>query len=422
MPKKAKELSATEVRRLTEPKLHAVGGVDGLHLQVSDSGAKSWILRYTTGEVRYSKAGKPWKVRKDAGLGGFPDVGLAQARERARELKEQLWQGIDPIEQRKAARAAILAANAKAITFDECARQFLKSKTAEFSNPKHAAQWSSTLKDYASPIIGKLPVDAVELAHIVKILEPIWQEKTETATRVRGRIESVLAWATVSGYRTGDNPARWKGTLDAVLPKPGKLKKVQHHRALPWQEINPFIQKLRQRKGTAAKALEFLILTATRSGEVRGATWQEIDLQARTWTVPAERMKAGKEHTVPLCADAVKLLENLPRFEGSDLIFPGARGGVLSDVALTKPIRAIGLDVTVHGFRSTFRDWCAESTNYPNEVAEMALAHTVSNAVERAYRRGDLLAKRSNLMRDWCKYVNSPAKVAEVVGIREGKA
>jgi integrase len=359
--------------------------------------------------------------RRDIGLGGFPDVPLAQAREKARETKEQIKQGIDPVAERKANRAALIAAQAKDVTFDDCARQFLKSKTAEFSNPKHSAQWSSTLKDYASPIIGKLPVDAVELAHIVKILEPIWQEKTETATRVRGRIESVLAWATVSGFRKGDNPARWKGNLDAVLPKPGKLKKVQHHRALPWQEINPFIEKLRQRKGTAAKALEFLILTACRSGEVRGARWAEIDLQARTWTVPAERMKAGKEHTVPLCADAVRLLENLPRFEGNDLIFPGARGGVLSDVALTKPIRAIGLDATVHGFRSTFRDWCAESTNYPNEVAEMALAHTVSNAVERAYRRGDLLAKRFNLMRDWCKYINAPVKSGDVVEIGRAK-
>lgn len=408
MPKKAKELSATEVRRLTKPGLHAVGGVAGLLLQVTPTGARSWILRTMVGSKR-----------RDIGLGGFPEVPLAKAREKSRETKEQIKQGIDPVEERKQARERLIASQAKRLTFDEAADKFLTLKRKEFNNPKHAAQWASTLETYASPVIGSLPVDTVELAHVVNILEPLWTEKTETATRLRGRIESVLAWATVSGFRHGDNPARWKGNLDAILPKPGKLKKIQHHRALPWQEINPFIQQLRQRKGTAAKALEFLILTATRSGEVRGATWQEIDLQARTWTVPAERMKAGKEHTVPLCDDAVKLLENLPRFEGSDLIFPGARGGVLSDVALTKPIRAIGLDATVHGFRSTFRDWCAESTNYPNEVAEMALAHTVSNAVERAYRRGDLLAKRSRLMADWSKFINTPAKSAEVIAIRD---
>lgn len=410
MPKKAKELSAVEVKRLTKPGLHAVGGVAGLQLQVTKSGAKSWILRALIGTKR-----------RDIGLGGFPDVTLAQAREKARETKGQIKQGIDPIESRKAARDALIAAQAKVRTFDDCARQFLKSKIEEFSNPKHAAQWANTLRDYASPVIGKLPVYAIELPHILKILEPIWTEKTETATRVRGRIESVLAWATVSGYREGDNPARWKGNLDAVLPKPGKLKGVKHHRAIPWQGIAEFMGKLRQREGVAAKALEFLILTATRSGEVRGATWAEIDLQGRTWTIPAERMKAGREHIAPLCDDAVKLLENLPKHQDNDLVFPGARGGVLSDVGLAKPLKAIEKEATVHGFRSTFRDWCAESTNYPNEVAEMALAHTVSNAVERAYRRGDLLAKRSRLMSDWAKYINSPVKSGEVVAIRDHK-
>lgn len=411
MPKKAKELAAVEVNRLTKPGLHAVGGVAGLLLQVSKTGARSWILRVKVGARR-----------RDMGLGGYPDVTLAQARDKARRYREEISEGKDPIAGRKAAKEALRAAHAARLTFDEAAERFLANKQHEFSNTKHIAQWANTLRDYASPLIGKLPVENVELAHIVKILDPIWTTKTETATRVRGRIESVLAWATVSGFRKGDNPAQWKGNLDAVLPKPGKLKKVQHHRALPWQEVGDFMQKLRLRKGTAAKALEFLILTAVRSGEVRGAKWQEIDLQARTWTVPAERMKADKEQTIPLCDDAVTLLENLPRFEGCDLIFPGARGGVLSDVALTKPIRTIGLDATVHGFRSTFRDWCAESTNYPNEVAEMALAHTVSNAVERAYRRGDLLAKRFNLMRDWCSYINSPARPGDVVSIRRVKA
>jgi integrase len=409
MPKKAKELEAIQVKRLTKPGLHAVGGVAGLLLQVTPTGARSWILRTMVGAKR-----------RDIGLGGFPDVTLAMAREKAREAKEMIKHGIDPVEQRKAARGALMAAQAKGVSFDECAQQFIKSKTVEFSNPKHAAQWTSTLRDYASPLIGRLPVAEVELAHIVKVLEPIWRTKTETATRVRGRIESVLAWATVSGYREGDNPARWKGNLDAVLPKPAKLKNVQHHKALPWQNMSDFMQKLRQRQGMAARCLEFTILTGLRSGEVRGAKWQEIDLQANTWTVPAERMKMKKAHTVPLCDDAVKLLEQLPRFKDNGLVFPGARGGVLSDVGVTRPIRAMGYDVTVHGFRSTFRDWIAESTSYPHHVQEMALAHAVGNAVERAYRRGDLLAKRTNLMRDWCKFINSPASSGEVVGIREG--
>ncbi len=408
MPKKAKELSATELRRLTRPGLHAVGGVAGLLLQVAHTGAKSWILRVMVG-----------KKRRDIGLGGFPDVPLALAREKARETKEQIRQGIDPVEQRKDARKALITAQAKRKTFDECARLFLSGKTAEFKNAKHAAQWASTLKTYASPVIGKFPVDKVELAHIVSILEPIWKEKTETASRLRGRIESVLAWATVSGYRGGDNPARWQGNLDAVLPKPNKLKKVQHHKALGWQEIGNFVRALRKREGMAAKALEFLILTAVRSGELRGASWDEIDLEANIWTIPEERMKTGKEHVIPLCVDAVKLLKALPRFADNNLVFPGARGGILSDVGLTKPIRAMGHRATVHGFRSTFRDWCAESTNYPNEVAEMALAHSIGNAVEKAYRRGALLAKRTRMMADWCRFINTPNKIGKVSPIRE---
>ena len=411
MPKKAKELSATEVRRLTRPGLHAVGGVAGLLMQVSGTGARSWILRTMLGSSR-----------RDIGLGGFPDVPLALARDKARATKEQIRQGIDPIEQRKAARSALMAANAKAVTFDECARLYLANKTKEFRNPKHAAQWGSTLAAYASPVIGKLSVDRVELAHIVKILEPLWQDKTETATRVRGRIESVLAYATVSGFRQGDNPARWKGNLDAVLPKPGKLKKVQHHKALPIAEVPAFLAELRQRDGMGAKALEFAILTAARSNEVRGATWDEIDLTSKLWTIPGERMKAGKPHTVPLCSDAVKLLKRLPRVEGSTLVFPSVRGKELSDVALTLPIRSMGKGVTVHGFRSTFRDWCAEHTNFPREVAEMALAHTISSAVERAYRRGDLLLKRTKLMADWCAFINSPGRAGGVVSMRRLQA
>jgi len=383
----------------------------GLRLVVSPAGAKKWVLRYTIN-------GK----RREMGLGSLPDVGLAEARETASRYRKQAKAGIDPIEQRQADKAAQLAEERKGITFDECTREYLASKTAEFSNPKHKQQWANTLRDYASPIIGKLSVDDVALPHIVKILKPIWQTKTETATRVRGRIELVLAWATVSGFREGDNPARWKGNLDAVLPKPTKLKKVQHHKAIEWEKIGEFVQALRNREESSARALEFLILTATRSGEVRGAVWDEIDLDAKTWTIPAERMKAGREHTIPLCDDALKLLEALSRSEENNYIFPSARGKMLSDVVLAKPLKAIEEDATVHGFRSTFRDWCAESTNYPNEVAEMALAHTIGNAVEKAYRRGDLLAKRTRLMDDWCKFINTPAKSGEVVNIRGKEA
>jgi integrase len=412
MPKKAKELSALEVRRLTNPGLHAVGGTAGLLLQVSPVGARSWILRTIVGTKR-----------RDIGLGGFPDVSIAQAREKARELKEQIRQGVDPVAQRKAARASVLAEQAKEITFDESARRYINSIEPQFSNIKQAAQWRSSLNDYASPVIGKLPVGSVDLVMIQKILDPIWTTKTETATRVRARMESVLAWATVSGYRKGDNPARWKDNLDKIMPKPEKLRKRKNFVALPWREAAAFMTNLRQRTGRGAKALEFLILTAARSGEVRGAKWGEIDFDANLWTIPAERMKNREEHTVPLCADAMKLLRSLPKGRADAFIFPGEkRAQSLSDVSIAKPLKAMGVAVTVHGFRSTFRDWCAESTNYPNIVAEKALAHTIPNAVERAYRRGELIEKRTKLMADWCKYLNKPAQFADVVPIRGQKA
>lgn len=411
-PKKAKELTALEVKRLTKPGLHAVGGVAGLYLQVTHSGARSWILRATVG-----------KRRRDIGLGGYPDVPLAQAREKAREARELIKQGIDPVEQRKAARTALIAAQASRITFDQAAARFLSSKRHEFKNAKHAAQWESTLKTYASPIIGRLPVSEVELPHIVEILEPIWTTKTETASRLRGRIEAVLAWATVAGYRSGDNPARWKGHLDAVLPKPSKVAKVKNHRALPIDDMGAFMVALRKREGMAAKALEFLILTAARSGEVRGATWDEIDLKAKVWTIPAERMKAGKEHRVPLSDPAVALLEALPRLAGSPYVFPSARGGMLSDMALSALMKRMAVDAVPHGFRSTFRDWCAERTNYPREVAEMALAHTISDKVEAAYRRGDLFEKRRRLMADWARFCDTTQKASgEVVPLQRSGA
>jgi len=409
MPKRAKELTAAQVRqRTTRPGIHAVGGAAGLVLQVKESGAASWLLRTVVGGRR-----------RAIGLGPFPDVGLKDARDKARTMRDQIREGIDPVEERKAARRRLMAANASRITFDEAARQYIAAKRHEFRNPKHVKQWESTLATYASPVIGKLPVADVELSHIVSILEPIWYDKTETASRLRGRIENVLAWATTSGYRKGDNPARWRGHLDTVLPKPSKVSKVRHFRALPFTEVGAFMETLRPREGMAARALEFLILTAARSGEVRGATWDEIDLDAGVWTIPAERIKGGREHRVPLSDDAVALLKSLPVFEGSPYVFPAARGGPLSDAALSALLNRMNVEAVPHGFRSTFRDWASERTSYPHEVVEMSLAHVIPDKVERAYRRGDLFRKRQRLMADWMKYCRQPEKAADVRGIRE---
>ena len=423
MPKLAKELSPIEIRRLTTPGLHPVGGVAGLLLQVKDSGAKSWVLRYATGATRTSKTGRPFSVRRDLGLGAFPEIGVAQARERAREAREKLRQGIDPIAERQAARDVLKAAQGKGMTFDEAARRFLASKTTEFKNDKHAAQWGSTLATYASPVMGRLPVGRIELAHVVEALtrDDLWTSKPETASRVRGRIEAVLAWATVSGHRTGDNPARWKNHLDAVLPKPSKLKKVQHHPALPIDAAPGFLADLRQQKGLAARALEYVMLTAARSGEVRLATWEEIDLEGRTWTIPAERMKAGRQHIVPLSDPAIALLKALPRFHDCPYVFPSPRGKAFSDMSLSAVMRRMKVDAVPHGLRSTFRDWASERTNYPRDVAEMALAHTIGDKVEAAYRRGDLLAKRTRMMEEWARFLNTPVGAGVVTPIRSSK-
>jgi integrase len=307
------------------------------------------------------------------------------------------------------------------MTFDEAARKYLSANKAhELSNRKRLAQWESTLEVYASPVIGQLPVDQIELAHIIRILEPIWTTKTETAKRLRGRIESVLAWATVGGYRTGDNPARWKNNLDVLLAKPGRVRKVKHHRAMPFDQLPKFINALRQIPGTSARALEFLILTATRSGEVRGASWDEVDLQSAVWIIPPERMKAKREHRVPLSSEAVALLRTLPRFQGSPLIYPAPRTrGPMADMALLQVVRRMGVDAVPHGFRSTFRDWCAERTNFPRDVAEMALAHTIGDKVEAAYRRGDLMQKRTQLMQAWAKFCSTVQPSGVAVPLRK---
>lgn len=410
MPKKAKELGPLDVKRIVEPGLHAVGGVAGLHLQVLPSGGKSWLLRIVIG-------GK----RREVGLGGFPDVPLALAREKAREVRETVQQGRDPIAERAAARSALTAQRGAEITFDECAEKFIAAKSAEWRSAKHAAQWTATLTTYASPVLGTMQVRDIELAHIVKVLEKddFWTAKTETASRVRGRIESVLDWATVRGYRKGENPARWKGHLDKVLPAPKKVAKVEHHAALPVDAIGAFMRDLRQREGIAARALEVLILTATRSGELRGMTWAEVNLDEAVWIVPAARMKAKREHRVPLSVRVIEVLRGLPVVAGG-LVFPGMReGSPLSDMTLTAVLRRMGRgDLTAHGFRSTFRDWAAERTNYPRDVAEMALAHTIGDKVEAAYRRGDLFDKRTRMMEDWARFCDTVQVAGEVLPIR----
>ena len=406
MPKIAPELSAIEIRN-KPPGLHAVGGVPGLLLRVKPTGARNWILRVTVGSLR-----------RDVGLGGFPAITLQQAREKARAKRADIENGIDPVEVRKAARLALEASQVAAITFESAMRKCFAAKAHEFGNAKHRQQWINSLECYALPVVGKLPVGAVELAHVMRIIEPLWTEKTTTGKRVRQRIEQVLTWATVHGYRTGDNPARWKGHLDQILAKPSKIAKIKHFDALPVDAMPAFMAAVRAKEGTTARVLEFLTLTAARSGEARGALWAEVDLQARVWTVPASRMKADREHRVPLCDDAVALLESLPRQDDTDLIFPSAKSKPLVDMTLIELMRKLGFDSTVHGLRSSFRQWAAERTAYPREVAEMALAHSVGDAVERAYQRGDLIEKRARLMADWADFLCLPPASGAVVPLR----
>lgn len=401
MARKAKELSALEVNRLKTPGHHAVGGVAGLYLYVKDAQARSWVLRIMVGDKR-----------RHMGLGGFPDISLAQAKEKARKARNEISNGIDPIAQRQDVISQLRAQQAIEKTFNQAAEAYIEAHGDTWKNPKHRAQWRSTLETYAYPFMGKLRVQDVAQEHVLKALEPIWKTKNETASRLRGRIETVLDWATVRKYRTGENPARWKGHLDKLLAAPSKIQKVEHHKALHIDQMAIFMSDLRQREGVAAKSLEFTILCAARSGEVRGATWAEINLQTAVWTIPAERMKAGKEHRVPLNESAIRILNaqalenpNLERQEG--LIFRAPRGGPLSDMTMTAVMRRMKVDAVPHGFRSTFRDWISERTHYPGDLAEQALAHELKNKVEAAYRRGDALEKRREMMTAWEKFCNT---------------
>lgn len=356
--------------------------------------------------------------RRNIGLGPFPEVTLAQARDEARRVKANIRQGIDPIAERKAARQALLSAQVRHLTFAEAARRCHAARAQEFRNAKHRHDWLSSLERHAFPVIGRLSVAEITLAHVLQVLEPIWQERTETASRVRQRIEAVLTWATVSGFREGDNPARWKGNLDVVLSAPSKIRKVRHQRALPWQEVPSFMADLRKRQGMGARALELIILTAARSGEVRLATWEEFDLKAKLWTVPADRIKAGKQHRVPLSDDAIALLKSLDRHEGSSYVFTAPRGGPLSDMSISAVTKRMGVDAVPHGFRSSFKDWARSRTRYADEVSELALAHVNSDATRAAYARDELLPQRARLMADWAKFLREglpkSAKVADI--------
>lgn len=414
MPKIASELSAIDVKRLQHPGSGhnvtvAVGGVSGLLLQLLPSGSKTWILRTTVADKR-----------REIGLGGYPDVTLAQARERAREAKDAIRRGIDPVEAKKATRAALAAAQRRGLIFSDAVERYLDAKLDGFRNEKHKRQWRATLDTYAKPVIGEMLVSEIGVPDLLRTLEPIWSEKTETATRLRGRIEAVLAWAAVAGHRTGDNPARWKGNLDAVLPKPGKVSKVDNQPALSLADAPAWFAALKQRDGAAARALEFLTLCASRSGEVRGAMWDEFDLENGIWTIPATRMKMGREHRVPLTPEAKAIVKSMPRI--SEFVFSAPRGGAMSDMTLSAVMRRMQdtevaegrkgwLDArsrrpaVPHGLRSTFRDWTAEHTEYPREMAEIALAHNTGSEVERAYRRTDMVEKRRAMMAAWSRFL-----------------
>jgi integrase len=405
-------LTEKRIAKLKEPGRYGDGNRSGLYVQVKGPKNRSWIMRYERdGRERWM------------GLGSLTVFNLQEARERARRARQQIADGIDPLDARVQERAqrALLEA-ARSITFEKAATAYYNAHEASWKSAKHAAQFVSTLRDYAFPKIGKLPVADIETGQVLKCIEPIWQKKTETASRVRGRIEAVLDWATVRGYRKGDNPARWKGHLSETLPSREKIQKVVHHAALPFADLPAFMAELKQREGIAARALEFTILTAARTGEVIGATWDEFDPHGSAWIIPAERMKAKVEHRVPLSARALEILNALLREEGNPFVFPGPQRAGLSNMAMASVLRRMKHDkITVHGMRSVFRDWAAERTNYPSEVVEQALAHTVGSKVERAYRRSDVFAKRARLMDEWARFcTTAPTQAsATVVSIRK---
>ncbi|MGE8572656.1 MAG: tyrosine-type recombinase/integrase [Acinetobacter amyesii] len=419
MPKKAKELSALSVAKIKGNGRHAVGGVNGLHLRIVN-GSRAWVLRVVVGQ-RFDENGKQQLHRRDIGLGSYPEVSLAEARAKAYEMKAQIRNGNDPIKQKQDQLQALRIQKLRNRTFRECAQIVIANKSRELKNQKHIAQWSTTLETYIYPTLGDISIGTITKVDIAEVLRPIWIDKNETAKRIRGRIETIFDYAKAMEYFEGDNPAEWKGNLEPIL---GNLKQESRpHPSLPYDQIATFIQHLRQKDGISPKALEFAILTACRSGEIFGAIWQEIDFENKVWTIPKERMKAEKEHLVPLSEPAIELLKSIQTdIEPQSYIFPAPRtGSMLSDMSLTALIKrmheqkvkenSLGyIDpkqnrvITTHGFRSTFRDWSADKTDYSREVCEHVLAHKLPDEVEAAYLRGAYLEKRKALMTDWADF------------------
>ena len=388
---------------LRKPGMHIDG--QSLYLNVSEHGSASWIFRYTVNGHR-----------RNMGLGAYPEISLMEARGRAAIQRRLLHDGQDPLEQKRAVAIAAAIEAAKMVTFEQCADQYLRSMAPGWRRSE--GQWRQTLRDYVYPTIGSLPVASIDTGLVIKTLEPIWQAMTETANRVRRRIEAILSFATASGYRQGENPARWKDHLEYRLQKPSKLAKPEHFAAMPYGEIGAFIVELRARDTVAARALEFVILTAARAGEALGATWEETDLANRVWTVPANRIKAGREHRVPLSDAAVAVLQSVNSDNGTGLIFRGPyAGGKIADARLRDLLRDLGRSETVHGFRSTFSQWAADCTNYSYETREMALAHNVGSQVERSYQRSDLFDRRRRLMDEWARFCAMPTNIGAVVPI-----
>jgi integrase len=430
MPKIAKELSPIEIKRLScriDPDTgeasetrYPVGGVSGLLLRVNPSGSRQWILRIKVGNRR-----------PDIGLGPYPEISLAQARDKAREMKEKARNGIDPLEERRSLKRSLLAEQISTLTFQKAMEQYIRMKAKEFKNPRQEAQWTNSLNTYAIPHLGELPVREIDLPHIKQVLDPIWETKTETANRVRARIENILGWCAIHGYRSNENPAKWQGYLDEVYPSPEKIKTKGHFAALSVDGLPEFIADLKGRTGIAARALEFLILTASRTNEVigdkrinkAGVTWQEIDLTRKIWTIPAARMKTSKIHRVPLNDAAMEVLKRMEPGKPDALIFPGPKGDVPSNNFLTSLLKRMNIKVTAHGFRSTFKDWARERTAYADEVSELALAHVNSDATRAAYARSELLDKRRQLMGDWEQFcyhgkAQAPGKVV-AIGVQQ---
>ena len=414
MAREVERLTAIGASRMKKPGYHNDGA--GLYLQVSPSGSKSWVFRY-----------KIAKRPREMGLGSLQAFSLAEARERAKNARQLLADGLDPIERRTELHAAASAAAHKAahaLTFGQAADRYIEAHEASWKNAKHAYQWRQTIDTYAKPEIGALPVSMIDTDMVLTVLEPIWASKTETATRLRGRLEKILDWAKALKHRSGDNPAAWRGNLDKLLANPGKIAPVVNHPALHYTAIGAFMAELRALPGVSPLSTEFIILTAARTGEALGARWSEIDMKARVWTVPAVRMKMGKEHRVPLSADAVAILKKARALGDGEFVFPGRKPGTQqSNMSCLALLRRMGrTDIVVHGFRSTFRDWAAEQTTYPREVAEMALAHAIGDKVEAAYRRGDLFEKRAAMMSEWATFLAKPEADAKVISMQSKRA